>query len=85
VIEALQEAAGATPGVARAITPVAYASGFVDALVAYELRFGIDDFTLTPGIRSEVIRRIADTLQNRGIPIGAQAVDVRILRRSAAP
>jgi small-conductance mechanosensitive channel len=84
VIEALEHAARATSGVASALAAVAYASGFVDALVAYELRFGVDDFTLTPGIRSEVITRIVDTFHDRAIPIGSQALDIRILRRSDA-
>jgi small-conductance mechanosensitive channel len=83
VIEALQEAASASPGVAPGSTPVAHACGFVDALIAYELCFAIDDFINTPGVRSEVIKRVIEVLQNKGIPIGAQAMDVRIIRHGA--
>jgi small-conductance mechanosensitive channel len=85
VIEALQEAARASRGVASADATVAYACGFVDALVAYELRFAIDDFASTPGVRSEVVRRVVDTLQKSGIAVGAPAMDVRIVHRGGQP
>jgi small-conductance mechanosensitive channel len=84
VIAALQEAAGATPGIAPGSTPVVYARGFVDALITYELRFPIDDFALSLSVRSEVIRNVVDTLKSKGISIGAPAMDIRLIPRDAA-
>jgi small-conductance mechanosensitive channel len=79
VIDTLQAAAASSPGIAPDTSPVAYACEFVDSLVAYEICFGVDDFVLIPTVQSEVIKRVADALQRAGIPIGAAAMDVRIV------
>jgi small-conductance mechanosensitive channel len=83
VIEALQTAATASPGISTNGTPAAYASGFSDNLVSYELCFGIDDFTLSQGVQSEVIGRVTDALRIRGIAVGSPPAEVRIV--PAAP
>ena len=82
VIAALQEAATNSPGLAPRSAPTAYARRFVDALVSYELSFAVDDFTLMDSVQCEVIRRVADTLQMKRIPIGTAATDVRIVQQS---
>jgi len=79
VIDALQAAATGSSGIAPDGTPVAYACGFSDNLVSYELCFGIDDFTLSQGVQSEVIGRVTDTLRIRGIAVGSPPVEVRVL------
>ncbi len=81
VVEALQSAANASPGIAPQSTPVALASGFADSLVTYDLCFAVEDFAQVAAVRSEVTRRVADTLQSAGIPIGAPAMDIRIVRQ----
>jgi len=84
VIEALIVAATNCPGIAPHLSPTAYACGFSDTLVTYELYFGIEDFTLTPGVQSEVIRRVIDALQVRTIPIGNPPTEVCIVTQSTA-
>jgi small-conductance mechanosensitive channel len=82
VIDALQIAAAASRGIASSSSPIAYACDFVDSMIAYEIYFGVDDFTLTPGIRSDVIKLVTDALKDRGIPIGSAAMDVRIVQNA---
>jgi small-conductance mechanosensitive channel len=81
VLDALQAAAGGSSGIAPGTSPTAYACGFTDALVAYELAFAIDDYTRTAGVQSEVIRRVADAFQSRSIHIGSPGLDVRIAQQ----
>jgi small-conductance mechanosensitive channel len=69
---------------AAGTTPRAYACDFADALIAYELAFAVDDFTVASGVQSEVIRRVADAFQSTGIPVGAPATDVRIMQQGNA-
>jgi len=83
VIEALQTAAGSSGGLTPRSTPRAYARGFEDALVAYELTFAIDDFTQTYHVRSDVIQRVVDGLGKLRIAVGSGAMDVRIIQREA--
>jgi small-conductance mechanosensitive channel len=83
VIDALQAAAGSSPGIAPGSRPIAYAREFVDTLVVYEICFGVDDFSAVPTVRSEVISRVNDALLREGIQIGAMAMDVRIVQRAA--
>lgn len=81
VVDALQAAAVGSSGIAPGTTPTAYACGFADALVAYELTFAIDDYTRTAGVQSEVIRRVTDAFQSRSIHIGTPGLDVRIAQQ----
>jgi small-conductance mechanosensitive channel len=82
VIDTLQEAAKGTPGISSGAIPTACATEFSDALVAYDLALPIDDYALTPSIQSEVVRRIAEVLKDRGIRIGAPAMNVRLIQSS---
>ena len=81
VIEALIAAATGSPGIAPGTVPLAYACAFSDGLVDYELAFAIDSFALTFGAKSEMLGRIVDTFRGLDIPIGASAMDVRLIRR----
>ena len=81
VIEALQSAAGASGGIAARSTPTAYARGFEDALVEYELTFAIDDFTQIYTVRSDVILRVVEALQKSQIAVGSGCMDVRMIQR----
>jgi small-conductance mechanosensitive channel len=87
VIDALQIAASSSHGISPGISPIAYACDFVDSLIAYEIYFGVNDFTLIPQVRSEVIQRVGNALRDEGIPIGAAAIDVRVVQSAvgAAP
>ena len=80
VIEALQAAASDCPGVAPLTSATAYAYEFSDSLIGFELAFAIDDFAQAPSTQSELIRRVTDIFQDRGIAIGASAMDVRIIQ-----
>ena len=82
VLEILKSAAIGCPGLALGTTPVACASGFDDALIAYELTFAIEQFTEAPDLRSELIRRVTDALQRIGIAIGTRSMDIQILRHN---
>jgi small-conductance mechanosensitive channel len=85
VIDVLQTAATGSGGIAPNSAPVAYAIGFSDNLISYQLCFGIDDFTLSPGVRSEVIGRVTDALRNRGIAAGRSPIEVHIVPLATAP
>ncbi len=82
VIGELREAARACTGIATDFDPIAYASAFSDSLVTYQLYFGVDDFTLTPQIQSDVICGVAEALQRAGIVVGAGAVEVHLAQRA---
>jgi hypothetical protein len=47
----------------------------------YELAFAIDNFSLHPGAKSEMLGRIADAFRDLDIQIGSPAIDVRIVQR----
>jgi small-conductance mechanosensitive channel len=81
VIQALIAAATGSPDIARGTAPQAYACAFTDSLLDYELAFAIDSFALTPGAKSEMIERIANTLRDLDIHIGKPAMDVRIVAK----
>lgn len=85
VLEALISAAIASPGISPQMTPTAYACGFEDAVISYEVCFGIHDFTSVPDVQSCVVQKIADTLQGRNIAIGSPAIGVRLVGPSAVP
>jgi small-conductance mechanosensitive channel len=79
VIEALKTAASGSPDVIHGTVPQAYACGFSDSLVDYELAFAIVSFELSPGAKSAMLGRIADVFGGLDIRIGAPAMDVRIV------
>jgi len=83
-IELLQTAIEGCPGLAAGPPPTAYACEFSDGLVAYELTYAIDNWTLRVAIRSAVIGRVADSLRNQGIAIGAPPMDVRLIQQARA-
>jgi small-conductance mechanosensitive channel len=85
VIDALQIAALGTKGIATDSAPVAYACGFSDNLISYELCFGVDDFTLSPGVQSEVIGRVTEALRIRGIAAGRTPIEINIVPPAAVP
>ncbi len=84
VIAALLAASADSPNVVRGTTPQAYACGFSDSAIDYELVFAIESFALLPGARSEMICRIADTFHRLEIKIGAAVTDIRIVGPSVA-
>jgi small-conductance mechanosensitive channel len=84
VIDALQTAAAGSKGIAPMSAPVAYACKFSNNVVCYELTFGIDDFTLSQDVQSEVIARVTDVLRTRGIAVGSPPLDVSIVPKGAA-
>jgi small-conductance mechanosensitive channel len=81
VIGALNKAALDSPDVAHGTIPRAYAWGFSDSLVEYELAFALDNFALTPRAKSDMLGRIASALLDHGIAIGTPAMEVRIIER----
>jgi small-conductance mechanosensitive channel len=80
VIEALQAAMSKSPAIASGSTPRAYARGFSDSVIEYELVFAIDDFTVREAVQSELVARVTEALQSLHIHIGTPAMDVRIIR-----
>jgi small-conductance mechanosensitive channel len=79
VIDALQAAALASPGVVESTMPKAYARGFSDSSVAYDLYFAVKDFTDMAEVRSDVIRRVQEKLRALNIQFGNLATDVRLI------
>ncbi len=82
VIDALKAGALGCPDVAHGTVPQAYARGFSDSLVDYELAFAIDSFALSFDATSTMLGRVADAFHGLGIAIGPSAMDVRIIPRS---
>ena len=80
VIDALQTAAKGSPGVASGHVPTAYACGFADSLVTYELSVPVDEFTLIEVVQSEVIKRVIDVFSGLDIVIGPTALAVRMVQ-----
>jgi small-conductance mechanosensitive channel len=78
VVKALMTAAASPPNPAHGSVAVAYARSFSDNLVDYQLAFPIDNFALTPSIKSEMIMRIATTFRQANIPMGTAALQVRL-------
>ena len=79
VIDLLRTAAGASPGISPGTSPSVSACEFVDALIAYEIYFGVEDFALTGVVQSDMIKRVTQSLHDAGIRIGPAALDVRIV------
>ena len=84
MIQRLEAAAAAAPGIAPAYAPVAYAREFDDTLIAYDLYFGVVDFALTDQVQSDVVRSVAEMCAQHGIRVGAATMDVRLVPVAAA-
>ncbi len=80
VIDTLLAAADGNADIADGTTPVAYACGFSDSLVVYELAFAIQHFGLTRRAKSAMLLRVAQAFQDLAIPIGAPATSIRIIQ-----
>ncbi len=80
VLEVLQGAAASSPGITPGSKPQAYACGFSETLVTYGLSFKIDDFIQTADVQSEVVGRVVEAFRGLNIPIGAPAMDVRLIQ-----
>lgn len=84
VIDALQDAARGSPGIASESPPVAYACEFADSLIAYEIWFGVDDYVAAPAVQSDLTRRVTEILIGKGIAVGASAPVVQLVQNAAA-
>lgn len=83
VIEVLGLAAAESPRVSRHIAPTAYACGFSDRAVAYQLCFGIDHFASLLEVRSDVIERVMKACRTGAIAIGGSALEISVVSHSA--
>jgi small-conductance mechanosensitive channel len=84
VINTLQTAAAGVVGIASETPPAAYACRFSDTTIAYQLCFGVVQFTALPDVQSAVILRVTNAFQAEGIPIGSPPTDVRMVAESPA-
>lgn len=84
VLEALRRAADKVDGLAPDTTPSAYASGFEDNMIMYEVDFAVNDFTLLADVQSNMIQQIAQVFQEATIGIGHPVADIRSLCGSIA-
>lgn len=85
VLEVLRLAAAGCPGVSKRMPPAAYACGFADSLVAYQLCFGIDNFVSLPEVQSDVVRQTLEACRGAGIPIGRAPLQIRVVPQSKSP
>jgi small-conductance mechanosensitive channel len=85
VLEALRLAAAGSPGVSTLVPPTAYACGFTDSLVTYQLCFGIESFASLPDVQSNVIQRVMESCRVGGLPIGRAPLEVSVLPQSLPP
>jgi small-conductance mechanosensitive channel len=83
VIKTLEAAANERPAPAAGRASAAYATGFTDSLVTYDLYFAVDHFGLTPAARSRVILRLTDALRDAGISLGGLATQISIIRNDS--
>lgn len=81
VIDTLHTAGIGSPNTVPGTPPRAYAIAFSDSVVNYELVFAIENFAFIHGARSALIQRIASAFKSEGIPLGAPAQDVRVVRQ----
>jgi small-conductance mechanosensitive channel len=79
VMEALCAAGSAGKGLAAGTSAAAYATDISASAVIYELTFSVDDFAMTPSVRSDVITRVTAACQSLGIPFGGPAMDIHIV------
>jgi small-conductance mechanosensitive channel len=78
VIKALTTAAASPPNAVHGAVALAFARSFSENLVEYQLAFPIDNFALTPTLKSEMIIRIAASFRHLDIPMGTAALQVRL-------
>jgi len=83
VLELLRLAAVASPDVSKLIPPTAYACGFKDSLVAYQLCFGIESFASLPDVQSNVIQRVMESWRVGGLPIGRAPLEICVVPQSS--
>jgi small-conductance mechanosensitive channel len=81
VLQLLEAASAGCPGIAGGVAPTVYASAYVDALIAYEIYYGVDDFESRSAIQSTLIQRVTEELHAAGIQIGSAIIDVRVAAR----
>jgi small-conductance mechanosensitive channel len=79
VLEVLRLAAVGRTGVSALIPPTAYACGFTDSVVAYQLCFGIESFEFLQDVQSIVIQRIMECCRVAGLRIGRGFLKVSVL------
>ncbi len=84
VLDILRSAAAASPGVALGAPPTAAACEFVAAAIAYEIYYGVENFTSSSEVQSALISRVTTSLHDAGIQIGPGPWLVAIAPRSAA-
>jgi len=84
VLGLLQAAAAGCPGMASGTAPTVCASAFEDALIAYEIYYGVDDFESGSAIHSALIQRVTQRLHAEGVQIGSTIIDVRVAARVKA-
>jgi small-conductance mechanosensitive channel len=82
VLEVLRLAAVGSPGVSTLIPPTAYACGFKDSLIAYQLCFGIESFASLADVQSNVIQRVIESCLVAGLPIGRAPLEVSVVTQS---
>jgi small-conductance mechanosensitive channel len=80
VIRVLLAAATDSPGLAVAAAPLAYATGFADALVIYELSVPVDEFTQINAVVSAAIVRVVDACNAAGVVIGTPVLSLLVAR-----
>jgi small-conductance mechanosensitive channel len=79
---ALKTAAASSDGVSAGSAAV-YATGIVDAGVAYEIWFGVGEFANAAIVQSAVVARVVEVCRQGGYRVGADTLEVRL--RSATP
>jgi small-conductance mechanosensitive channel len=85
VLELLRCAALGDPGISTHVPPTAYACGFRDGLVCYQLCFGIERFASLPDVQSDVIKRVMEAFHGAAIPIGRTALEICVVGQSGGP
>ena len=83
VLELLRSAAAASAGIAASPTPSVDACEFVDAAIAYEIYFGVENFVQSSEVQSAMISRITESLHAAGIQIGPGPWRVAIMPRTS--
>ena len=84
VLKTLTAAATSSPDVAHGTVPLAYACAITDSLVDYELAFAVESFASTPAATSDILSRLVEAFSASDIPIGALALNVRIIGSAGA-
>jgi small-conductance mechanosensitive channel len=84
VIDVLESAAADCPNLAAGAKPLALADSFSEGLINYELSFAVEDYLQNAAAQSAVINRIVARFKELSIQIGAEALDIRLIRSAAA-